>query len=84
MASSVLKLKTGFKPKKFLETKSAVNEADMAEIRTSGEKCLWTSSNENKTPAKGALKAAARPALAPLEIKYFSSVFESLVSWLKY
>ncbi len=56
----------------------------MAKIRTSGEKCLWTSSNENRTPAKGALKAAARPALAPLEFKYFSSVFESLVSWLKY
>ena len=84
MASIVLKLKTGFKPKKFLETKSAVNEADMAEIRTSGEKCLWTSSNENRTPAKGALKAAARPALAPLEIKYFSSTLERLVNWLKY
>ena len=34
---------------------------------------LWTSSIENKTPARGAPNAIERPALAPHVIKYFSS-----------
>ena len=34
---------------------------------------LWTSSIENKTPARGAPNAIERPALAPDVIKYFSS-----------
>ena len=34
--------------------------------------CLWTSSIENRTPARGAPKAIDSPALAPHVIKYFS------------
>ena len=52
---------------------SAVIDAAIADARTTGEKFLWISSSENITPASGALKAAARPALAPLVMRNFSS-----------
>ena len=52
---------------------SAVTADTMAESRTIGEKFLCTSSKANITPARGALKAAARPADAPLVIRYLCS-----------
>ena len=55
--------------------KSAVKEADITDTSTDTEKFLCTSSNENITPASGAWKAAARPALAPQVRRNFSSVF---------
>jgi len=52
---------------------SAVTADTIADISTIGEKFLCTSSSANKTPAKGALNAAAKPALAPLVSKNISS-----------
>ena len=54
-------------------TISAVTADVMAERSTTGEKFLCTSSSANITPAKGALNAAASPALAPLVRRYFLS-----------
>ena len=48
--------------------------AVMAGSSTTAEKFRCSSSRENMTPARGALKAAARPALAPLVIRYRSSM----------
>jgi len=62
------------KPKNSLEVKSAVIAAVIVLNNINGEKLLCTSSKENITPAKGALKAAASPALAPLVIRYLSSL----------
>ena len=76
----IWKVKTGFKPNTFLETKSAVIDEAMDDSRISGEKCLCTSSNEKRTPAIGALNAAESPALAPHVIRSFSSVFTRFVS----
>ena len=47
----------------------------MADMRTRGEKLLWTSSRAKITPARGALKAAESPADAPLDRKSRSSTF---------
>src|SRR3712207_9581425 len=46
-----------------------------SESNTTGEKFLCTSSNANITPEKGALNAAAKPALAPLVSKNLPSNF---------
>ena len=51
------------------ETKSAVRDADIAGSSTNGEKVLCSSSRANIIPAKGELKAAAKPADAPAVIK---------------
>ena len=66
-------LKEGLIPRKDLVTISAVTADTMADKRTTGEKFLWTSSRANITPAIGALKAAAKPADAPLVIRYLCS-----------
>ena len=68
------KLNTGPSPKRVREMKSAVMEADMVDSSTSVEKSLCSSSRENSTPARGALKAAERPALAPQVSSIRSSV----------
>ena len=62
------------------EITSAVIEEAMAGSSTSSEKFLCSSSREKSTPASGALKAAASPALAPQVISSFSSVRTRLVS----
>ena len=64
----------GVSPNTFRETKSDATEAAMVERSTSTEKFLCSSSSENSTPAKGALKAAERPALAPQVMRSFSSM----------
>ncbi len=43
---------------------SAVTAATNAAPKTAGAKCRWSSSRTNVKPARGALKAAARPAPA--------------------
>ena len=46
-----------------------MREADIAGNNTNGENVLWTSSRAKIIPAKGELKAAAKPAEAPAVIK---------------
>ena len=76
MTPSNAKLKTGLIPKTICETKSAVIAEAMVDNNMMGEKYLKISSTANIAPAKGALKAAARPALAPLAIKILFSVLQ--------
>ena len=73
----ISKLKIGASPNTFLEIKSAVTDAAIVERSTSTEKLLCSSSSEKRTPAKGALNAAASPALAPHVINSFSSIFDA-------
>ena len=51
----------------------AATAADIMDNKIMGEKYLKISSKANTTPAIGALKAAANPALAPPAIKIFRS-----------
>ena len=44
--------------------------------RTAPEKLRWSSSKANIVPARGAFNAAARPALAPLVMRYRSDVYK--------
>ena len=55
-------------------TQSEVMAAAIVESSTSALKVLCSSSRVNTTPARGALKAAARPAPAPQVIRSLSSV----------
>ena len=63
----------GLSPNTCFDIKSATTAADIVESKITGEKYLKISSKANKTPANGALKALARPALAPLTIRIFRS-----------
>ncbi|MPM30809.1 hypothetical protein SDC9_77359 [bioreactor metagenome] len=60
------KLKIVALPKISCEIAVAVSAAAIAGSSTTAEKLWCNSSREKITPAKGALKAAASPALAPL------------------
>ena len=66
-------------PKNAQVTISDDTDAAIAETNKIGVNFLCTSSKTNITPAKGALKAAARPAPAPLEIKNLFSIFNLFV-----
>ena len=66
--------KIGARPKARRLTIVASRAAAMAGARTTPEKLRCSSSRANMTPAKGALKAAAKPALAPAVRRYRSSM----------
>ena len=59
--------------KNCFDTKSALIDAIIADVKLK-VKVLCASSKANITPDSGALNAADNPALAPLVIKYFSSL----------
>ena len=61
-------------PKKQRVTMVAVMADVIVGRRTAPEKLRWSSSKANIMPASGALKAAASPALAPLVMRYRSSM----------
>lgn len=61
-------------PKKNWDTMVAEIAEAIVGRRTAPEKLRWSSSKANIVPARGALNAAARPALAPLVMRYRSSM----------
>ena len=55
-------------------TKADAKDAAVAPTSTTPEKLLCSSSMAKTTPAMGALKAAARPAAAPLDMRKFRAL----------